>query len=99
MVKKLPANAGDIRDLSSIPGLGRSPGVGNGNPLQNFLSGKSQGQRSLAGYSPRGGRELNMTEWLSSGIQVLKLGDCPLPHLSPLLASRNDLCWFRSIPD
>ena len=27
-------NAGDTRDLGSIPGLGRSPGVGNGNPLQ-----------------------------------------------------------------
>ena len=34
MVKSQPANAGDTRDLGSIPGLGRSPGVGNGNPLQ-----------------------------------------------------------------
>ena len=34
MVKNLPANAEDMRDLGSIPGLGRSPGVGNGNPLQ-----------------------------------------------------------------
>ena len=34
MVKNLSANAGDTRDASSIPGLGRSPGVGNGNPLQ-----------------------------------------------------------------
>ena len=33
-VKNLPANAGDIRNLGSIPGLGRSPGGGNGNPLQ-----------------------------------------------------------------
>ena len=30
----LPANAGDAGDASSIPGLGRLPGVGNGNPLQ-----------------------------------------------------------------
>ena len=36
MVKKLPANAGDIRDAGSIPGLGRSPGGGHGNPLQYF---------------------------------------------------------------
>ena len=36
MVKNLPANAGDIRDSGSIPGLGRSPGEGNGNPLQYF---------------------------------------------------------------
>ena len=34
MVKKLPANAGDIRDIGSIPGSGRSPGGGHGNPLQ-----------------------------------------------------------------
>ena len=32
--KDLPASAGDIRDLGSIPGSGRSPGEGNGNPLQ-----------------------------------------------------------------
>ena len=34
MVKNLPANAGDNRDVGLIPGLGRSPGEGNGNPLQ-----------------------------------------------------------------
>ena len=34
MVKNLPANAGDVRDVSSIPRLGRCPGVGNGTPLQ-----------------------------------------------------------------
>ena len=34
MVKNPPANAGDARDLGSIAGLGRPPGVGNGNPLQ-----------------------------------------------------------------
>ena len=34
MVKNPPANAGDTRDVGLIPGLGRSPGRGNGNPLQ-----------------------------------------------------------------
>ena len=34
VVKNLPVNAGDVRDVGSIPGSGRSPGVGNGNPLQ-----------------------------------------------------------------
>ena len=34
MVKNLPANAGDIRDVGSIPGAGRSPGGGHGNLLQ-----------------------------------------------------------------
>ena len=34
MVKNSPAGAGDERDVGSIPGLGRSPGEENGNPLQ-----------------------------------------------------------------
>ena len=34
VVKNLPANAGDIRDASLIPGSGRSPEAGHGNPLQ-----------------------------------------------------------------
>ena len=35
MVKNLPVNAGDIGEAGSTPGLGRSPRVGNGNPLQS----------------------------------------------------------------
>ena len=50
MEKNPFANAGDTRDVGSIPGLKRSPRVGNGNPLQ--YSGKFHGQRSLVGYSP-----------------------------------------------
>ena len=34
MVKNPPASAGDVRDMGSNPGLGKSPGGGNGNPLQ-----------------------------------------------------------------
>ena len=34
MVQNLPANAGDTGDMGSVPGLGRSPEGGNGNPLQ-----------------------------------------------------------------
>ena len=34
VVKNLPANAGDVRDVDSTPGLGRSPGGGHDNPLQ-----------------------------------------------------------------
>ena len=34
MVKNLPANAGDVRNTGLISGSGRSPGVGNGNPLE-----------------------------------------------------------------
>ena len=45
VVKNLPADAGDV---DSIPRLGRSPGGGNGNPLQYFCLEKSHGQRSLS---------------------------------------------------
>ena len=48
MVKNPPANAGDIRDTSSIPGLGKSSGEGQHIPV--FLPAESHGQRSLAGY-------------------------------------------------
>ena len=54
-------NAGD---LGSIPGSGRSPGEGNGTPLQYSLHGKSHGWRSLVGYSPWGRKESDTTEQL-----------------------------------
>ena len=37
VVKNLPIRARDIRDMGSVPGLGRSPGGGHGNPLQYCL--------------------------------------------------------------
>ena len=52
VVKKPPANAGDIRDAGLIPGSGRSPGGGHGNPLQYSYLENPRGQRSLVGYSP-----------------------------------------------
>ena len=52
VVKNLPVNAGDIRDTGSVPGWGRSPGGGPGNPLQYSCLENSHRQRSLAGYSP-----------------------------------------------
>ena len=45
MVKKPPANAGNIRDMGFIPGSGRSQGGGDSNPV--FLPGESHGQMSL----------------------------------------------------
>ena len=41
LVKNPPANAGDARDVVSIPRLGKSPRVGNGNPLQYSCLGNS----------------------------------------------------------
>ena len=61
MVKNLPANAEDIRNMGSTPGLGRSSGGGHGNPPV-FSPGEFHGQRSLVGYSPQSCKELDMTE-------------------------------------
>ena len=61
LVKNLLANAGDTRDVSLIPGSRRSPGEGNGNPLQYSSLGNPHGQRSLAGYSPWDHKELDVT--------------------------------------
>ena len=69
VVKNPPANAGDTRDAALIPGSGRSPGVGNRNPLQYSCLGN--GQRSLAG--PRSHKESDTTEQLST--HILKM--CP----------------------
>ena len=60
VAKNLPANT-DVRDTSSIPWSGKSPGVGNGNPLQ-LLPGKSHGQRRLECYSAWGRKESGTTE-------------------------------------
>ena len=66
MAKNPPANAGDARDTGSIPGLGRSPGEGCGNPLQYSCLENPHGQRSQVGYSPWGHKELDTTERLST---------------------------------
>jgi len=62
VVKNLPANTGDVRDMGSIPQSGRSPGEGNGNPLQYSCLENPHGQRSLSGCDPWDHTELDMTE-------------------------------------
>ena len=52
----------NVEDLGSIPGLGRSPEGGRGNPLQYSCLENPYGQRSLAGYSPRGHKESDTAE-------------------------------------
>jgi len=64
--KESACNAGDTGDKSSIPGLGRSPGGGKWQPTPVFLPEKCHGQRSLAGYSPKGHKEPGTTEGLST---------------------------------
>ena len=60
--KELPASGGDIRDLGLIPGSGRSPGRGHGNPLQ-YPCPKNPMDRGAWQTTVRGGvTELDMTE-------------------------------------
>ena len=58
-------SASNERDLGLILGLGRSPGGGHGNSLQYSCLENLHGQRSLAGYSLWGCKQLDMTEQLS----------------------------------
>ena len=57
-------SACNVGNLGSIPGLGRCPGRRHGNPLQYSCLVDPQGQRRLAGCSPWGHKELDMTERL-----------------------------------
>ena len=59
--KESACNAGN---LGSIPGLGRSPGEGNGNPCQYSCLENSM-ERRLVGYSPWGQKESDTTEQLT----------------------------------
>ena len=64
MVKKLPANAGDMRDAGSIPGSERSPGEGNGNPFQYSCLGNSM---------DRGAGQATVHRVTKSGTQLKRL--------------------------
>ena len=63
VVKNPPAGAGDERDAGSIPGSGRSPRGGNGNPLQYSCLGNPMDREVWWGH-----KELDMTELLEQTI-------------------------------
>ena len=54
-------SACNVGDVGSIPGLGRSPGGGHGNPLQYSCLENPHGQRSLGGLQSMGSQELDTT--------------------------------------
>ena len=66
VVKNLLADAGEARNLGSIPESGRSRGERTGSPLQYSRLENPHGQRSLAGYSLWGRKELDVTERFST---------------------------------
>ena len=81
--KESTCNAGD---LSSVSGLGRSPGGRHGNPLRFSCLENPHEQRSLAGYIPWGCKESDTTERLSTTIQ---------PHPSRRCGFDP---WIRKVP-
>ena len=70
VVKNTPTNAGDIRDMGSIPGLGRSPGGGHGNPLQycleNPMNRKAWRRRAIVHGVTKSQAWLSTHTWLST---------------------------------
>ena len=74
VVKNPPASAGDTEDAGSVPGLGRSPGGGHGNPFQySCLENPMDRERTLVGWSPWSHKVLWQTEQLNIHIYDLAL--------------------------
>ena len=89
-------SACNVGDVGSIPGLGRPPWRRAWQPTPVFLSGESQGQRSLVGYSPWGHKESDAAEQLSTAQHstVSSKAFCSIPFLvshSGLLNCTSDL--------
>ena len=62
VIKNLPVNAGDMRDVGSIPGLGRCPAGEHDNPLQYSCLENVTDRGALASYNPQGHKESDRTE-------------------------------------
>ena len=72
-----------VRSLGSIPGLGRSPGGGRGNPLQYSCLENPMDRRA---YNPRGRKESDTTERLSTAQALMRSSPSRLPLNFPLSA-------------
>ena len=86
MVRNLPANAGDTGDAGSIPGLERSPGGGNGNPLQ-YLAWRVQWTEEPGGLQSMGLQESDATEATYHACMLIPLW---VQWYSPKLYLRED---------
>ena len=92
VIKKLPANAGDIRDVGSIPGSGRSSGGGHTTHSSILAWRISHGQRSLAGYSPTDWKESETTEATKHTHMAFLLACLASQSVSSATQSYPDLC-------
>ena len=75
MIKNLPANAGDVKRCGFDPWFGKIPCRRKWHSTPIRLLEESHGQKSLAGYSPWGGKELDMTEHATTTKDHLKSCD------------------------
>ena len=91
LVAQMVKNLSILWETWVHPWVERSPGGGQGNPLQCSCLENPHGQRSLAGYSPWSHKESATTEWLSTAhsIYYLVLLDFP---------TYQDLMWARPFP-
>ena len=98
--KESACNAGD---LGSIPMSGRSPGGSHGNPLQYSCLENPHGQRNLAGYSPWGRKELDMTERVSTAqlcnLQFSSVTQSCLALCDPMNRSTPGLPVHHQLPE
>ena len=76
-IKNLPAHAGDLRDGGLIPESGRSPGVGNGNPLQYSCLGNLTDRRAWWATVHGVAKESDTTEPLNTYVYFVTLGFDP----------------------
>ena len=106
-VKNLPAMQ---KRLGFHPWVGKIPWRRKWQPTPVFLPGESQGQRSLVSYSPWGGKELDMTEWLTLLLYFIhpiqpKDGTWILDNFSllwcpylPMVKKKKTVCSSQQVP-
>ena len=95
VVKNLPANAGDIRDASSIPGLGRTPGEENGNPLQYSCLENSMDRGAWQATIHVVTKSRTPLEWLSTHARI-DTDPCVYCKITKMRISDSHLHkWYR----
>ena len=77
VVKNPPAQTGDIRDVGLIPGLGRSPGGGNGHPLQYSCLENPMGRGAWRATVHGVAKESDATGWPGTHTHPPELPECP----------------------